>query len=178
LEDLSLRKFQRIWEKNLLSELVISGEPTETELNEAWFQIYDEFIAITGDNSNALRLSTVKRIAVNKSKLGYISSALQFAVMFPDPEIIDILKAEGFNYDPADRIGSIEGAKRKLYKMKQSVDLAENEIKINTNNKAPDLEELIIDLEKYQGYQFNRDTMNARTFATIYKNYKNVRRQN
>ena len=178
LEQLSLQKFQRVWEKNELSQLIISGEPTEQELNDAWYQIYDEFILITGDNSNALRLATVKRITVNKSKLGYISSALQFVTMMPDPEIIELLKTEGIDYNPDDMAGSIEAAKRKLNKMKQSVDLAENEIRLNTSDKPPDIEELIIELEKFQGYQFNRETMNARTFATIYKKYKDGRRQN
>ena len=175
MEEVSLRKFQRVWEKNDLTEL---GTGTDEELTDAWYKIYDEFIAITGDNSNAMRLSTVKRIAVNKSRIGYISEALRFVTLYPDPEIIELLKTEGVKYDPKNKQQSIDEAKRKLYKMKQSIDLAENDIKANTQDKAPDLEELIVELEQYQGYMFDRDKMSARTFATIYKKYKNGRRKN
>ena len=67
---------------------------------------------------------------------------------------------------------TFEKAYTRLMRMKNQINIFQKEQEKDENAKDPSLDELIVTLEKFQGYQFNEKKMSVKKFANIYKKYK------
>jgi len=57
---------------NDLSALIISGVPSERELQEAWTEIYEQYVEAIGDNESRMHLQLLKEITILDNKLKII----------------------------------------------------------------------------------------------------------
>ena len=153
--------------------LVIKGNPTEIELQEAWEQIYAEFAAIIKDKTADLHFLNIKQAAAAKHRIAYLSVLLQYYINNPQ-EAGAMLQEEGFKVLPDDE-STYRMAFGKIKRMSDDLKTREaNEEK----REAVDFDNIISELEKFQGYQFDQHTMTVKHFANIYKRFKDNGREN
>lgn len=171
LEELPLRCFLKVWDTGNHQALIRSGSPSPQALSDAWDDIYTEFTEIIGDTSHTLRLANSKRVAVNKSKLLYLIEAFKYLHYVQDPEMVEMLKEDGVNIDMDNFAESLDAEMRNLHKIKTRIEMAEGEMQRNNNNDSS-LLDLIGELEKFQGYHFDRDLTTAKELAYIYKRWQ------
>lgn len=179
ISQVTLYSFKGVIDNSDYRYLLKSGElpeisvELEEELAEAWFNIYNEYSEITGDSSASLQFNETKRQTVKKHKINYLTQLLRTIYIYPDSEIIEILKDDGINIDLEDLKYSLDLAVGKLSKMQLQLKRSETEQEENTG-----LDFMITELERFQGYQFDEKKMTVKKFAYIVKRYKQNGRQN
>ncbi len=144
-----------------------------TELTEVWQLIYQEFSDISGGSRADLWLVKVKRLTCMQIDYQRHAAILRLVKLFPDPEFIAEAKADGYMIEIDDFDKTFEKAYTRLMRMKNQIGSFEREQK-KEDTGDPSLDDLIIKLCKYQGYQFDEHKMNVKQFANIYKSYKDA----
>lgn len=148
------------------------------ELSNAWYGIYSEFSEIVGGNSADLWLVKHKRLMLMRLNYQIGTTILRVVQLCPVKETIEAAKVYGYMIDPDNLKETFEKAYTKLMRLKNKISIIDNESKQDTEETGKDdFDGLIATLEKFQGYQFNEQTMSVKKFANIYKNYKNAREQ-
>jgi len=147
---------------------VIEGNPTESELNDAWEQIYSEFSEVIKDKTADLQFLSIKQATAQRYKIAYQSVLLQHYAVNPTSEAKELLAQEGFRTDQdAETIYSM--AIGKLKRMQNDLDYKEKQ---EVKREHTDFELIISEMERYQGFMFDQDKMTVRHFANIYKRFK------
>jgi len=145
------------------------------ELAVTWHSIYEEFSETVGGNRSELWLSKQKQLVSLKLNYERHGTMLRVVQILPHPEFIEMINEDGYEIDLDDFERTFQKARSRVMKMKGKITMLENEQK--TEVKKDDLDQLITTLEKFQGYQFNEETMSVKKFANIYKNYKDAGQQ-
>ena len=78
-----------------LERLVISGNPTEFQLNEAWGKVYVEYLELTNKDSYNPMLDKMIDINTISAKVYFVDKALDFLRLNYDKEIVKILDEFG-----------------------------------------------------------------------------------
>ncbi len=143
------------------------------ELTYAWHNIYQEFSDIAGGSRADLWMVKVKRLTTMQMDYSRHETILKFIEKYPFPDIIEEATKEGYAIDINNFAKTFEKAYTRLMRLK-------NQISIERKNQEPEekeeagLDDLIVTLEKFQGYQFDEEKMNVRKFANIYKRFKDA----
>lgn len=148
------------------------------ELSNAWYKIYNEFSDIAGGNRADLGLLQVKRLTTMKLRLATHFELLKAINIFPDQELIDYFNSLGYAIDPDNFNETYNAAYRKLIHDKHKVSGIERDMDGDDTKDSADMDDLIVSLEKFQGYQFDEQKMTVRKFANIYKKAKHAGRKN
>lgn len=148
------------------------------ELSNAWYRIYNEFSDVAGGNRADLGLLQVKRLTTMKIRIATHFELLKAISIFPDKELIDYFNTLGYAIDPDNFNETYNAAHRKLTHEKHKASGIEKDMEDDDQKSETDLDDLIVSLEKYQGYQFNEYEMTVRKFANIYKKARNAGSKN
>lgn len=181
----TLWQFKKVIETGELRYLLILKDYEELPefdiqvLNTVWQEIYQEFSDISGGNRADLWLLKVKRLTKMQldyqrhvSILGLMEQCVKINVLFPLPDLIELAKDEGYMIVLDDFDKTFEKAYTRLMRMKNQMSIFKKEQEVEENANEPSLDELIVKLSKFQGYQFEEQKMSVKQFANIYKNYK------
>lgn len=141
-------------------------------LTDVWQQIYQEFSDISGGSRADLWLVKTKRLIIMQLQLQHHTSLLRTIQELPHPDLIQLAVEEGYMIEVDDFQKTFEKAYTRLMRMKNQINIFQKEQEKDENAKDPSLDELIVTLEKFQGYQFNEKKMSVKKFANIYKKYK------
>lgn len=85
-----------------LKSLIISGNPTEQEINEAWAGIYEEYVDLMGDKNQKFYLEVSKETMILKAKIALIESSIFLLSKIYIKQVADrVVKILGgkFNFD-------------------------------------------------------------------------------
>ncbi len=144
-------------------------------LSEVWQQIYQEFSDISGGNRADLWLTKVKRLTGMQIDYQRHAVILRMVKLFPDEEFIAEAKEDGYMISIDDFDKTFEKAYTRLMRMKNQIGAFQREQEeLNKEEEDKSIDGLIVKLEKYQGYQFDKLKMSVKEFAHIYKNYKDA----
>lgn len=146
--------------------LVVSGEPTDEEIQSAWEQIWDEYCILLNQPNYKIILKTLQNIVLYESKLIAIDYCMIVLSRQHSEPCIEILKKFGFNYsfDFNDKeqfekdlknVKSI--SKVTLIKLKGERKNYEIQIKKSESKaiKESDFDKTFISLSKFMGYKVN-----------------------
>lgn len=153
----------------------VSDELSE-KLNEAWSNIYSEYSDIVDSTEYELKFSEQKRLLAKRHKITYISQIIAFVSQYPDPELLELLKDEGFTINANDADTFSESLNRAIGKLNREYLILKRSDK-KEDVKEVNFDELITELERFQGYAFDEKTTTISKFASIIKRYKENGRQ-
>lgn len=159
-------------------ELPDIDDDMQDKLMGVWDSINDEFQKASDSSGSELRFAEQKRLTAKRLKLGYLSITLAHIAKFNDEEVAEELKDDGINinFDDTESFNrSIQKAISTLNRMKLQLKQAERTMETG-DDESGDINELISELEKFQGYEF-RDEMKVNKFFSILKRYKDHGRQ-
>jgi hypothetical protein len=176
IEEATLYSFRKVIETGDYNYLVYEGKANQEHeeiLTEAWFNIYDEFSRVIGDSSFQLSFSEDKRIIQKEHKIALLSLVYDFLNRWPEPKLAEIIKNYGFRFDFSTEEkykASLQRLYSEIEKMKLQLKKPQQEEQTKDNN----LDLLITELEKFQGYGFDERAMTVKKFASIYKRFKDT----
>ena len=167
---------QKTGETRYLYKLKKYDELPEKELLDQWYDIYEQWSEVIGGNINDLSVIRNRRMIALKHLWNVHASLLRAVATLPVPEMIEIANEEGFNIDINNLEETLKFANGRLQRRKAQIEIEEGP---EEKQEKADFDGLIIELEKFQGYEFNEKKMTVRKFANIYKKYKeHGKRQN
>ena len=140
-------------------------------LNDLWITIYAEFSEVVGGNRADLWLLKQKQLMFQKMKYEMDASLLRVIQVLPHPELLEQAKDFGYVIDLSDFENTFGKARGKLVRLEHLIKRTVKEMD-EKQEKQQDLDDLIITLEKHQGYQFDENKMTVKKFASIYKSFK------
>jgi len=141
-------------------------------LASAWAEIYKEFSEAVGGNRADLWLLKVKRLTTMQIQFNLHTVLLRAVENLQHPELVQICNDNGYAITLDDFDKTFEKAYTQLMKKKAHISIFEKEAAADKDEQTPDLDDLIVTLEKFQGYQFNEKEMSVKKFANIYKKYQ------
>lgn len=174
---ISLWQFKMVINSNDVRYLLILDnyetlpEVDTVQLENAWYDIYHEFSEIVGGNRSDLWLLKQRQLIFMTNKYEIDASLLRVIKEFPHPELLELTKEFGYEITLDDFEKTFEKAYVKLMRTKNQIKSTKKELD-KRQTKKEDFDGLIVLLEKFQGYQFNEQTMTVKKFANIYKAYK------
>ena len=99
---------------------------------------------------------------------------LRMIEQYPVDDLIEEAKQEGYMIDLNDFKKTFEKAYTRLMRMKNQINIFKKEQEREETDNDPSIDDLIVKLSRFQGYQFDEHTMNVKQFANIYKDYKDA----
>ena len=167
-----------------LSLLIVSGEPTEEQLLDAWNDIYFDYAAVLKSDSSDYTFKLAKDIGLLKHHLYYVEWAVLFLRLKYEPEVVEELQAIGYfdleySEDQAEwerrlnRVISL--AKTKVHDLEM---LEKDYERISkTSEGKPVTEEqfnqTVLELARFQGYRIDQVTTMMDEYVSIYNNFLN-----
>lgn len=146
-------------------------EQLRAKLSEAWFNIYTDFSKKIEDSGASLRFAEEKRLTAKRFKIEYLSTIVTFLASYPEKVVADTIRDElNINTEAKDYEAEIKKAVAQIQKMKLHLKRSETKDEGNENN----LDDLITEAERFQGYQFDEKKMTVNKFASIIKKYKHA----
>jgi hypothetical protein len=139
------------------------------DLTEQWYNIYEQWSEIIGGHRADLSVLGQKRKLAMRHLWNVHASLLRAVAILPVPEMIELCRKEGYKIDIKNLAESLKVANGKLQRKKAQIEL--DDLNDNKEEKV-DFDNLIVELEKFQGYGFDEKQMMVRKFANIYKKYK------
>ena len=173
----TLWQFKQVIETGELRYLLILDDYDElpefdiTLLTEVWQSIYQEFSNISGGSRADLWLLKIKRLSAMQIDYQRHASMMRIIKEYPHEELIELINEEGYAIKADDFEKTFEKAYTRLMRMKNQISIFEKERAVDEGNEQS-LDDLIVTLEKFQGYQFDEHEMSVKKFANIYKKYK------
>lgn len=144
------------------------------QVDHEFFLVYSEFSKISGDRNADLQFIKLKQRALKRHRITYMQTLLYLYCAFPTPELKNMVITEGFKvFETPEQ--TYKSGMGKIKKMADDLKIEESE---DIRDDGGDIDELIVELERFQGYQFNQDTMSVTQFAYIFKRYKEHGRKN
>lgn len=148
------------------SGLISQGKPSNEQLNQAWEQLFNEYINLSGDLSVKKLLSLLKEIAILSNRLMLIEMIVSQLAVEHVPGLADQLRKLGFRFQYAEGENlmrelelTIAQSKTQLVQLNQAK--AELEEMRSTDNKqatAQDFEMQISAIEEFKGVAIDIDT--------------------
>ena len=78
----------------------------------------------------------------------------------------------GFAIDPDNYDKTFAQARAKMVRLKNQIKSEAKQKSLEGKEESTDFDSLIIKMERYQGYQFNKKEMSVKEFANIYKQWQ------
>lgn len=182
IKTLNLSTFKVVQCHNKLSALVISGNPSQREVEEAWEQILCEYSGYFKTRESQYLFDMAKQIGLLQWHIRYVENAISILRSLPDPEIIQELIGMGYdgNYDTKDLTAYHKQLNLVLSLCKTRVfeyDELYDEYKrlqgaVSGNSITEEqFEANVVTLSKFQGYRIDQDKTMVYEYAAIFSNY-------
>jgi len=97
-ENCPLPAFMQCWVKGEYSSLIISGKPSEFDLQVAFFNIFTEYIDLCGDADDIQRARLMNECAFLQARLIKIDLCLNYLTVFNEPEYVQYFRNMGFDF--------------------------------------------------------------------------------
>jgi len=169
--------------KNDYSGLVIAGNPSQSQISEAWETIYNEYLQISENqyHKNVLRL--YKEIAALKSTIFAVELGLYILSLRYNPEVVKNLKKLGFDFkfnseNLTEYLKDLDKARIRVGNPKMELKLKEIElerISREASNKPiteTDFDKILAQLSKYQGFRLDKTRITVCEFVACQINWK------
>lgn len=196
---LPLKLFFEVAVTEDLKHLIIDGRPTDLQLQDAYEHMIGEISSLVRTDQGAAILRITKRIGLMQWQILYVDYALNWLrVKYErdqgtDQDTLTELRRLGYNYnfDTTNRyqylreLEMVESRAKTLVRTRKDL-LDEYHRMVGEDpkkgNQAPkrktreDVEHECANLERYQGYQFNRETMMTSQYYTIMSQYNQAQK--
>lgn len=166
------------------SGLIISGDPSNQEILDAWNEIVFEFSGLIKSESTEAQVSLAREIGLLQHHLKYVECACVLLSQRYDIDVINELIRMGYDgeypeQDPVamkrqlERVKSL--SKTYYYDLDQLFDQYARTMKTQEGKKQSeeDFVKNLAMLSKYQGYRLDRFTLTTEEYAIIFSNYLN-----
>lgn len=165
-----------------LSLLIISGQPTDAELLEAWNEIYFDYAAVLKSDNSDYTFNLAKDIGLLKHHLAYVEWAVLFLRLRYEPEVVEELQAIGYfdleySEDPAEwerrlkRVISL--AKTKVHDL-ENLEKDYERISKTSEGKSvteDEFNQTVLELARFQGYRIDQVTTMMDEYVSIFNNF-------
>lgn len=187
---LSLARFIPAYCNSNYSGLIISGEPTQEELQAAWNEILFDYSALIKNENSDYIFRLAKEIALTHWHITYVDNCCRMGgedtlagiLHFRyDEDLIKELKKLGYKltatfgtekyFDQLSMINSL--CKTKLFDLDELTQEHDRLVKTKSGKKQTEDEFMstIIMLSKHQGYDIDAETTTVYKFTVIFNNY-------
>ena len=139
-------------------------------LTIVWQDINQEFSNISGGNRAELWMVKTKRLQGMQLDYQRHAGIIRLIKIFPHVDLIKLANEEGYAISLDDFHKTFEKAYTRLMRMKNQIGIFQKDSEPEESNQS--LDETIVMLEKFQGYQFDEHKMSVKKFANILKKYK------
>lgn len=167
-----------------LSLLIISGQPTDAELMEAWNDIYFDYAAVLKSDNSDYTFNLAKDIGLLKHHLAYVEWAVLFLRLKYDQDVVEELKTIGyfdleFSEDPEEwqrrlnRVISL--AKIKVHDLEMLEKDYERISKTSEGKPVTedDFNQTVLELARFQGYRIDQVATMMDEYVSIFNNFLN-----
>ena len=165
-----------------LSLLIVSGDPTDAQLLEAWNEIYFDYAAVLKSDNSDYTFNLAKDIGLLKHHLAYVEWAVLFLRLKYEPEVVEELQTIGYfdleySEDPAEwerrlnRVISL--AKTKVHDL-ENLERDYERLNKTTEGKSVTEEEFnqtVLELARFQGYRIDQLTTMMDEYVSIFNNF-------
>lgn len=165
-----------------LSLLIVSGEPSDAQLLEAWNEIYFDYAAVLKSDSSDYTFNMAKDIGLLKQHIAYVEWAVLFLRLKYVPEVVEELQAIGYfdleySEDPAEwerrlnRVISL--AKTKVHDL-ENLERDYERLNKTSEGKSVTEEEFnqtVLELARFQGYRIDQVSTMMDEYVSIYNNF-------
>lgn len=148
-------------------------------LSVSFFSVYTEYTKAIGDSSGDLEFIEMRRLEVKRDQIFILQSLYDFLCVSPEPEIAELITKQGYTFDLTNQVTYEQSLKRlrgEIEKKKAHYDMTMN--KRPDQPEAPNMDSLITEMEKFQGYGFDERSMTLKKFASIVSRYKSYVKRN
>lgn len=170
-----LYNFIKILVSNDLSYI---GKGTQAQLEEAWENIFSEYMSLSKDGTQNHLLGVIKEIAILENKLFLIQTIVDELSKEWNEALAKCLNALGFRYKytletlEKDLKLTVTNAKSLILRLDQR----KNDLKaLQSGSSSPtesDFDALLIELSKFMGYRINTKEVTISEFIALQNNYK------
>jgi len=144
------------------------GQGTETELMDAWKEIYFDWATLLKSEQSEYIFDLSKQIGLLELQIVFIENSVHYLQIEYDEDIAGQLRAQG--YDPSNLPMIISLAKRLVFDLEELN--AEYKRLVNTTSGKPKSEdewmEDIAMLSKFQQYNIDPETTTVKKYAAIF----------
>ena len=167
-----------------LRSLTRHGYPTESQLQHAWDELYQEYCDLSGGTSYRLLVSLANDIASIDRKITHIQICLRVLSLTDSVTCVGILRRYGYNYQ-FDRARPVEFQadmdrvfnKAKVFEVVLSQKIMQRDKLLSQIPKGGEItrdyfDRVLIDLAKHQGYRLDPHTITVGEFCHIKASYE------
>lgn len=165
-----------------IKALIISGDPTDDQLYEAWAGIYYEYVDLNANNEQLYFGILKKEIAILNWTILTVEQSLYFYTIEPRKELVDIIVDNGFEFtflpeDPQININEAMLITNQLSPMKMRLKMKQQELKDYTENRENDhvdaqhFNKMLLRLGKYQGYSIKAKDISVAEYVGMIHYY-------
>lgn len=156
---LPLDRFIKCVVKGDLQALIISGNPTELQITQAWSNIYYAYIDLNNDNEIKYVIQLQKKISLLRNHVIEVEGCLLFLAEGYHKDLVRILRENGYKYDidPDNTKPALEIIRNEFSLKKMSLESSQKEyddyIEAHKNDDVSEtfFIKMLIRLAKYQG---------------------------
>lgn len=162
-----------------LQSLIRYGRPTESQIQQAWDELYQEYCDLSGGSSYKLLVSLANDIATIDRKITHIQICLRVLSMTDSVTCAGILRKYGYKYAfdrsrPAEFRADLDRVfnKAKVFEVVLSQKVAQREKLISQIPKGGEItreyfDRVLVDLAKHQGYRLDSFTITVGEYCHI-----------
>jgi hypothetical protein len=190
-EDLMLDKFKHCLLKEEYSPLIISGQPSETELNDAWNFIISEFALLSGNEKFERMITLTREINAAVLKFNRVEIYVRILLRAVDEPsmfsevLVKELKRYGYpgQYDPKIKsryVDELEAAYSKAKSLLVSAKLKQDELKklekemLAGKADSQYFDKSLIDLSGFYKYQVLEHNISVQKFCLMVKDMNRI----
>ena len=165
-----------------LSLLIVSGQPTDAQLLEAWNEIYFDYAAVLKSDNSDYTFNLAKDIGLLRHHLAYVEWAVLLLRLRYEPAVVEELQTIGYfdleySEDPAEwqrrlnRVVSL--AKTKVHDLEM---LEKDYERLNKTSEGKSVTEeefnqTVLELARFQGYRIDQVTTMMDEYVSIFNNF-------
>lgn len=162
-----------------LHGLIISGKPTDEQLNEAWGNINQDYQDLTEDHDGDYLLGLFSNISYLDERLRIIYNIVAYLEIKRSEGLILLLQEMGFDFEYSEEslLTDLKLTVSQAKFDKVNLEMQQNELKeLQSKGKQPteyDYDSILSTLSKYQGYQLRSKDLTVTEFIAILNRFKN-----
>ena len=160
--------------------LVINGIVSDEKLNDAWDNIFYDYLKRTDITRYNILLRKLKDIEILSNKYRLIWAIIEMLSLGYNLDLVSGLKSLGYRYrferfsDPKSYVLDVE----RVQKDAESIMKTINEMKAGLIGspgeevKEEDFDGILVDLSRFQGYKVKKEETTVSEFVNIFEKYK------
>lgn len=178
---LPLFNFIECYCNNDLTYLIISGEPTEAELQDAWNEILLEYLGLVKNEKSSYLFDLGKRITLLQYHIQHINDAVEILHYKYDSDIAGDLRGMGYKlsaeYNTEEYTKQLDmivsKCKTRVFELGELQDEYKrlDDTVTGTKQTEEDFNLTIASLSKHQGYHINKKETTLLEFCSIFNLY-------